>query len=621
MLRALRNQTKSIFFKCFLVLLICGFALWGVGDLTGGTGEKKILTVHGDHVTVEEVINEVNRLRYSLPDRPSLQEALKKGMHRGVIQRFEKEILLNSEASILDLSVPLTVKTKAIRQENAFMDPLGKFSQNKFLQSLQNAGLSEAKYLEMINSEAYLQQLSMPYSFNDNYDDKISKKIIDWQNETRNINYQKFNMINKKDIAKPSENVLKNFYNTNKNNYRIPTTRNIKFIEISPSMFEDQVVINQKQINEKYEIEKSNYIIEEKREILQITTQDETKANNFINSVKNGKDFNELAKKYFNLTENDTNIGVLKKTDLPLKSADQVFEAKLNKVLGPIKTKFGFSLYKVIKIDSKREVNYENAIKDVKEKLLKELSVEILFEKLEEIEDLIAEGNNLDEISKSELFNKNIPIKDIKMISKNGLIYFYDKEKNFINKNRTFIKNIWSTNINELSELFNSSEDNYNLIEVVKENLEETPSFDKVKKNVYDQWLNKEVVLKSKERFKKIIKNGNNNLSSNINIERTTQSIGKINDALLIQKIFEIKNKEINFLNTPNHIFAVKLLDVKTKNYDLNKDKFDNLNLTLSRSFYKDFSSFYLQNLAVKHKLKRDFTVIDNILNSEETTN
>jgi len=41
MLRALRNQTQSIFFKCFLVLLICGFALWGVGDLTGGYPCKK----------------------------------------------------------------------------------------------------------------------------------------------------------------------------------------------------------------------------------------------------------------------------------------------------------------------------------------------------------------------------------------------------------------------------------------------------------------------------------------------------------------------------------------------------------------------------------------------------
>ena len=52
MLRALRNQTKSIFFKCFLFLLICGFALWGVGDLTGGAGEKKVLTVDNEYVTV-----------------------------------------------------------------------------------------------------------------------------------------------------------------------------------------------------------------------------------------------------------------------------------------------------------------------------------------------------------------------------------------------------------------------------------------------------------------------------------------------------------------------------------------------------------------------------------------
>ena len=156
MLRALRNQTKSIFFKCFLVLLICGFALWGVGDLTGGAGEKKVLTVDSEYVTVEKVINELNRIRYSLPERPTLQEAIKKGMHRSVLQRLEQEMLLNSEAKSLKLSVPLSVKTTTISQEKAFKDPLGKFSQNKFLQSLNNAGLSEAKYLEMIKSEANL---------------------------------------------------------------------------------------------------------------------------------------------------------------------------------------------------------------------------------------------------------------------------------------------------------------------------------------------------------------------------------------------------------------------------------------------------------------------------------
>ena len=59
MLRALRNQTKSIFFKCFLFLLICGFALWGVGDLTGGYKGKDILSVESKSVTVEEVLNEI----------------------------------------------------------------------------------------------------------------------------------------------------------------------------------------------------------------------------------------------------------------------------------------------------------------------------------------------------------------------------------------------------------------------------------------------------------------------------------------------------------------------------------------------------------------------------------
>ena len=618
MLRALRNQTKSIFFKCFLVLLICGFALWGVGDLTGGAGEKKVLTVDSEYVTVEKVINELNRIRYSLPERPTLQEAIKKGMHRSVIQRLEQEMLLNSEAKSLKLSVPLSVKTKAISQEKAFKDPLGKFSQNKFLQSLNNAGLSEAKYLEMIKSEANLKQISMPYSFNETYDDKVIKKLMDWQNETRNINYEIFEMFKKNDISKPPDNILKNFYNDNKENYKIPATRNIKFLEINPIVFEDQVEINQKQINEKYEIEKSNYFIEEKREILQITTQDKDKASKFMDLINKGNNFNDLAKKYFELSKNDMNIGILEKSDLPLDSADLIFKAKLNEVLGPIKTKFGLNIYKIINIAEKTEVNYDDAIKDVKEKMLKELSVEILFEKLDEIEDLIAEGSNLDEISKSRLFNKKISIKNMNNVSRKGLIYSYSNKNEFINKNNVFLKNIWSADVNELSEIFNSNEDTYNIIEVVNENLEELPPFEKIKTKVYDEWLIKEMVLKSKQKAKESIIKNNNNLLSKVSIERTSKSIDKINDTFLINKIFDIQNKEINYLQSKNFIVAVKILNTDTKKYDINKKIKNNLHLSLSQSFFNDFSNFYLQNLAIKHKLKRNFTEIDKFLSNQE---
>ena len=129
--------------------------------------------------------------------------------------------------------------------------------------------------------------------------------------------------------------------------------------------------------------------------------------------------------------------------------------------------------------------------------------VEILFEKLDEIEDLIAEGNNLDEISKSELFNKkNVPVQNIKMISKDGVIYSYLTEKKFLNKNRVFLENIWKTDLDELSEIFNSTEDTYNLIEVISENSEEFPPFVKVKNNVYNDWLNKAMSALEKKVFK-----------------------------------------------------------------------------------------------------------------------
>ena len=57
-------------------------------------------------------------------------------------------------------------------------------------------------------------------------------------------------------------------------------TRDIKYIELSPSNFK-KVSINKKQLDEQYEIEKSNYVKDEKREILQITIQDEDKGRDF----------------------------------------------------------------------------------------------------------------------------------------------------------------------------------------------------------------------------------------------------------------------------------------------------------------------------------------------------
>ncbi len=618
MLRSLRNQTQSIFFKCFLFLLICGFALWGVGDLTGGSQGRSVLSVENQKISVEEALNEINRARYMLPDRPSLEDAIKNGMYKSVLNKLEQEMLINEEAKFLDLNVPLSEQMKLIKEEKAFKDPLGKFSQNKFIQSLKNAGLSEEKYLDNIKTESNFKQLSMPIMNNDYYNEKIIKKIIDWQNEVRDIEYEIFKIINKKEIKKPSDDILKTFYNKNKKSYEIPLTRDIRYLKLTPSYFEDQVVINKKRLDEEYKIEKSNYKTEETREILQITTQNESKANEFVDLIKKGKNFNDLAKNIFNLQKSDTNIGFLKKSDLPLESSDLVFNAQLNKTLGPIKTKFGFSIYKIITISPKTEANYEVIIKDIRNKLIKELSVEILFEKLDEIEDLIAEGNNIDEIIKSNIFKKKIPIKNLKKISRQGFIYSYEEEISFLDKKPEFIKNVWNTEVNELSDIFNSNEDNYYIIEIINENKSEIPTFEQAKNKVFDQWLKQASILKTKEKFKNILSSKNNNLSLKSSIKRKDKTLGNIDDQYLINRIFEIDNKELEILVSANNLIAIKIIKTRTDNYNFNEKTFKDLNLSFSKSFFNDISNYYVQHLASKHKLERNFENLENFFVGQE---
>ncbi|MDG2458769.1 MAG: SurA N-terminal domain-containing protein [Alphaproteobacteria bacterium] len=618
MLRALRNQTQSIFFKIFLGFLICGFALWGVGDLTGGANNKPVLSVENKEISSEEVLQELNKLRYSLPQRPPLKDTVKNGMLQNVLNKFEQELLINKEADFLNLHVPLSVQTKAVRNENAFKNPLGKFSENKYFQSLNNAGLTEKKYLKMIQTEGNFKQLSMPFQFNYIYDNKVVKAIIDWQNEIREIEFDFVKYLDKKNIQKPDLKILNEFYSNNKDSYIFPKTRDIKYIEIKPSDFHNEVKITKKQINDKYETDKSNYITAEKREIYQITSQEKNKVDELKKLINNGTPFQTAATKIFNLSKDDINLGFLTKKELPDISAEPLFSGKKDDVIGPLKTEFGFNIYKIVNIIPKTEIKYEDIIKDVKLNLLNELSIEILYEKLDIVEDLIAEGNNLEEIAKSDIFKNKIFVKQLNKVSEDSFLHSYTKNKTFINKGEDFLKNIWMTKLNETSDIIDLKNDTYALIQVIKEKSKEQLAFEQVREKVLNQWTSIEIVNQTKAKLKKLILSKNENLKSNSTIKRNQKSLDNFSDNSLIFNIFEIDNKDINFLNTVDGVIAVKVKNRKVDNYEKNIEINNNLNLSLSKSFFNDYSNYFIRNLATKHKLVRNYIDLENFLLNTE---
>ena len=61
----------------------------------------------------------------------------------------------------------------------------------------------------------------------------------------------------------------------------------------------------------------------------------------------------------------------------------------------------------------------------------------------------------------SEIFLNNI----FSILDIGTKFYSYDEETSFLDKKTEFIKNIWNTEVNELSDIFNSNDDNYFIVE------------------------------------------------------------------------------------------------------------------------------------------------------------
>ena len=79
MLRALRSKSQSFLFKIFLVLIVLGFAAWGVGDLTGNKIQP-IFKTENYEITYENVINDFNKVRSTNSGTIGIQTAIKSGL-------------------------------------------------------------------------------------------------------------------------------------------------------------------------------------------------------------------------------------------------------------------------------------------------------------------------------------------------------------------------------------------------------------------------------------------------------------------------------------------------------------------------------------------------------------
>lgn len=499
MLQALRGGVKSPIMKVFLVFLAAGFALWGVGDVTTGLigGSDKAIEAGDESLSPREVAIEFDRTRRNYLPNVTTGEALQTGFLSEVAGMLAREVVFHAEANRLGLTVTREMQRREVAEEPTFKDETGAFSQTRFLSVLANAGLNEAEYLNRIDSALRSEQIVDAVAGGARHPQVVARALTSYELERRAARLVSV-AVDTDAVADPDGATLAGWFEEVKSRYDAPMLRTARIGSLTPQMFAGAIDIDDAEIADAYADRIDEFTTPERRRVRQMVFEDAATAETARQRVAGGESFEVVAEDMLGWTGDDTNLGLVTKRDLDGAVGDAVFAATAGEIAGPTESVFGVHLLVIDEIQEGGEVSLADVSDDIRATLQMEAATDLIYEKVNQIEDRIASGATLDE-AMAEVSGSLVTITDI------------DRRGNDIDGNpiagdgaelaqdSVVLESIWSSDIDEQSVIQEGAEDLFFIVEVTEETEPRERSLDEVRTRAITDWKQVEAIKTARE--------------------------------------------------------------------------------------------------------------------------
>ncbi len=613
MLRALRNKSQSFLFKIFLVLIVIGFAAWGVGDLTGNK-LPPIFKSNDFETSYEQIINDFNKSRATNTGLIDTKLAIQNGLLNNVLIQSKAKLILNQESKYLNLTVPRSILKKQISENDQFKDKTNNkntFSEKKFKTILRNNNITENEYIENLKLQILNNKVFDHINNINVYNTSFSKDFYKWQSRQLNLDYVFTPYIKSIDYTL-DEKLKKTYFNDNKDKFKIPKLRNFSFITFKPNLFYEDFTITKEQIKDTYYERINEFKTPETRNYFQIIFKTEKEAYEFYKIVLDKGNFISQAKK-LKFNENDIKFNGVSRDDLTKNIRDVIFKTQLKGLLQPFKTAFGYHVVQINQIKNE-QIKLISEVKNIlKRDLIHNLAIEKLYEKIEFINDLAFSGNNLKEIIDFSKI-KNLKIDKKFNVARDGSIFinFKQKKSNF---NKKFLDEIWKLEVNEVSELLEINENEFVLLNIDSEINEKLLTYEDAEQLVSEKLFKKLQLKDTISKSEKIFKNSNpKSLKKIYGLKRIeNENLSKIFNSFIINSIFKSNVDELKSIETTSGILTFKIFN---ENFGSKIDKkvLEQIDKNFKENLLMDIQSKYYQNFENFHKVKSNFKPFDDLI-------
>tara|TARA_B100001989_G_scaffold253272_1_gene239457 strand:- start:2550 stop:4496 length:1947 start_codon:yes stop_codon:yes gene_type:complete len=514
-MQSLRSGTNGGAMKYLLlgllVLAVGGFLLADVGDsFRGGLGSRDVAKVEGKAISMNDFGGTVNRRLRNYNLTP--QQAYQMGLINQILTGEIRARLAKVETENLGINMPKErVKTK-IAETLAPMVQDGQTMQQTLEGFLRIQGLDETQLVEGINRELSIDILieAVQAGYMGPLD-QLSQDLFQSQNQTRDIDILVFPNSEVKDVPAPTEDQLKKLYEAYKNStYSIPQKRDVTIALIDM----DAITIaepSEEELKDLYEDNIDEYKVPENYVMSQALVKDREEAQKIYDLANSGK---SLKDSVIEITGSDSSYFDKIPFDMTLvpKPIQEAMQGQpIGTMKGPIKTTLGYHVTKLISISPPMTRPFEQ----VRAKLVEELKVikeeDQFYEYSVLFDDLIVNGASLEEIAK-EVPLIITPIAGIQLLSQPSDISPFDTAKELFTEEQEgdkteIIKETFALqNEGETSPLLELPSGRYIAIALDKITEKSSKPFDQVKDEIKATYIADQQAAQNTENVNAMIK-------------------------------------------------------------------------------------------------------------------
>ncbi|WP_277221916.1 peptidylprolyl isomerase [Peptoniphilus vaginalis] len=147
--------------------------------------------------------------------------------------------------------------------------------------------------------------------------------------------------------------------------------------------------VKDEDIKKFYEENKDAFKQAESADASHILVEEEDKAREIYEKIKNGGDFEELAREFSTCPskEKGGDLGTFTRGQMVKEFEDAVFENEVGTITEPVKTQFGYHIIKVNKKNPARELTFDEVKDKIVEQVRRQKEQEIYNKKITELKD------------------------------------------------------------------------------------------------------------------------------------------------------------------------------------------------------------------------------------------